>query len=214
MAIISLLTMNIEQSEQNSFASRVEFLLDSRGCSKAWLANELGISKQALNHILRHGKKPKFVSEIALIFTVSPHWLETGEGNAQQQPNQLLSTIPLYNLTEVIEKQGINNILPIEKVFLKTENEHKHFAILFQNYPSMSSRFEENSILIFDENLSPQNGAYILAKSTTHSIVLRQFFIDGKKIILKPSNSDFETIQCENLDLLGTLIETRIKFQY
>lgn len=212
MAVISLTNATAGSTGKNTFSGRVEMLLAGRGCSKAWLANELGVTRQALNHILRHGKKPKFVSEIALVFNVSPKWLETGEGNAQQAPDNLLIKIPLYELTTITISNGIKNIPCVEKILLKSDNGHQYFAIHFQDCPSMSSRFEKNAILIFDENMHPQNGSYVLANVDKVGIVLRQFFIENKIIILKPSDSTFDVIKCDRCDILGTLIETRIKF--
>ena len=212
MTVISLDATGIERIEENSFSNRVERLLDSRGCAKSWLANELGITRQALNHLLKHGKKPKFVSEIALVFNVSPKWLENGEGSPQQTADNFLITVPLYELSAVVASCDVKNVLPIEKLLLKPEYQHKYFAILFKNYPSMSSRFEENSILIFDESISPQNASYVLANVVNVGIVIRQFFIENKIIILKPADDLFDIIKCNHCDILGTLIETRIKF--
>lgn len=212
MTVISIGAANTLNAENDTFSNRVEMLLAMRGCSKAWLSAELGITRQALNHVLKHGKKPKFVSELALVFNVSPKWLETGKGKPQQTPGELLTTISLYEFQSVLKENGIKNISCIEKILLKTENEHQHFAILFQKYPSMSTKFEENSILIFDENLAPQNGTYVLAKVGKVGVVFRQFFIENKVIILKPSDNAFDIIKCERCDILGALIETRIKF--
>lgn len=212
MSVISLNAVGIAQVEKNNFSNRVEMLLDSRGCTKAWLANELGITRQALNHLLKHGKKPKFVSEIAIVFNVSPKWLETGEGSAQQIVDNVLISVPLYELSLVVNACGIENMSPIDKILLKPDFQHHYFAILFQNCPSMSPRFEENSILIFDQNISPQNGSYVLANMTDVGIVIRQFFIENTEMILKPANDAFDMIKCHRCDILGTLIETRIKF--
>ena len=212
MAAISFSAEHIQPIEKDSFSSRVETLLTSRGCSKAWLAEELGVTRQALNHILKHGKKPKFVSEIALVFNVSPKWLETGEGEPRHTQNSLLSSIPLYGLSEISNSGGIKNVSAIEKILLKLDNDHKHFAVLFQKYPSMSARFEENSILIFDAEMEPQNGSYVIANVDKIGIVIRQFFTENKLIILKPSDNAFDIIKCDHCHIIGTLIETRIKF--
>ncbi|GEM_PF-1756579 len=212
MAIVTTFSLNNYQQEKSSFSQRVETLLNSRGCSKAWLANELGVSKQALNHILKHGKKPKFTSEIAILFDVNPHWLQTGEQSLQQKLNISPSTISLYALNDIMQKNDVKNTQHIEKIFLKPENEHQHFAVLLHNYPAMTSKFEEDSILIFDENAPPKNGSYVLAKPNEDHIVLRQFFIENEKIILKPADQSFETIKCDQCEILGTLVETRMRF--
>jgi DNA-binding XRE family transcriptional regulator len=147
------------QISKSTFSDRVELLLNARGCSKAWLANELGVSKQALNHILRHAKKPKFVCEIAILFDINPLWLQTGEQSNQQKLNMPLRTISLYAFDDILREKQIQNITQLEKIFLKPENEHKHFALLLHDYPAMKPKFENNSILLFDEDVTPKNGA-------------------------------------------------------
>ena len=73
--------ISILQSAESSYADRVNLLIIQRGSTKKWLADQLGITKQALNMLLKRNKKPKFVNETAEIFNVSPHWLLTGEGS-------------------------------------------------------------------------------------------------------------------------------------
>lgn len=212
MAVFTLESVENLSNHKNNFADRVEMLLSSRGCTKTWLADELGVSRQALNHTLKHGQKPKFVSEIALIFNVNPKWLETGEGKAHTQSEQLLASIPVYNFSEIQSANSLKNLTPLEKIFLKIENEHEYFAIQFCNYPSMSSNFSENSILIFDKNLQPHPASFVLAHINGEGIFFRQFYTENKKIILKPTDSVFKTITCDQCDIFGVLIETRIKF--
>lgn len=196
----------------NQFSERIETLLSSRGCSKAWLAKELGITRQALHHVLNHGKKPKFVSEIAILFNVTPRWLETGIGKAHIDSRNLLESIPLYRLPDVISSRALSDAPVIDKMLFNRQGEDKHFAIIFSQYPSMSTKFDENEILIFNRNLKPQNGNYILADVKKEGIVFRQFYEEKKTILLKPSDSEFDSLKCAHCDILGTLVETRVKF--
>ena len=56
----------------NDFGTRVEFLLQKQGISKNWVADKLGITKQALNYLLKHSVKPKYVPILAEILKVNP----------------------------------------------------------------------------------------------------------------------------------------------
>jgi len=211
----SVVTLSLVQSAnptQNDFSYRIETLLNSRGCSKAWLAKELGISKQALNYILKRGKKPKFVSELALIFNVKPRWLETGQGKAYIASNTLLESVPLYKLTEILSCNTISGATCLEKILLKKQDEHQYFAILFDDYPSMSTKFDKNATLIFDQHLKPKNGDYVLVSTQEEDIVFRRFYEERQVIVLKPADSDYDSVRCKSCHVLGTLIETRVKF--
>lgn len=200
------------QISNEEFSTRVETLLRARGCSKAWLAKELGISKQSLNYLLKSKKGIKFISELALIFNVNPNWLKTGEGKAHTIPQTSIQTIPLYELSDILSGKKIFEITCSERILFKNENRHKYFAILFKNYPSMSAKFNENSILIFDQDLIPQNGSYILADAIEEGAVFRQYYKEKETIILKPSDEIYDSIKCASCNILGTLIEIRIKF--
>ena len=79
-----MVTTNIDSSalcaDIIKFGDRVEFLIEKKGISKLWLADKLGVTKQALNYLLKHSSKPKYIDELAEIMQANPHWIEFGEG--------------------------------------------------------------------------------------------------------------------------------------
>ena len=125
--------INKTDLKHDNFASRVDLLLTSRGATKCWLAKELGISRQALNHILKHGKKPRFISELALIFNVSPKWLETGQGKVYITSRTLCKTIPLYELTALLSCKTLSDAKCIDKVLLNIADNPQYFAVFLDN---------------------------------------------------------------------------------
>lgn len=204
-------------SAELTFADRVDMLLQQRGCTKAWLARELGISRQALNQILNHNKKAKFVSEIARAFNVRPQWLTTGEGQIQSAKTKMLhekiSYINVYSLSDLQVTNSISKSTPIDQITVQPNEKLNHFAIQLKNCPSMSEKFPENTILIFESKKNVDNGEFILAK-IDKQILFRQYFFERDTVVLKPISQNFESIKT-NLDsckILGVLKETRIRF--
>ncbi|OGO93516.1 MAG: hypothetical protein A3F10_05690 [Coxiella sp. RIFCSPHIGHO2_12_FULL_42_15] len=212
MADITLIEQRITKDKICSFSDRVEQLLSNRGCTKAWLAKELNISRQLLNNILKNSKSPRFISEIALIFNVNPIWLKTGKGKIYASSLSVPNKIPLYNLSDVICCKLIEDTHQIDTILFKKKEEHHYFSILFNNYPSMEPKFEENSTLIFDKDIIPENKNYVLARVDEKDIVFRQYIKEKDLIILKALDRDYESIRPKKFEILGVLIETRIKF--
>lgn len=211
-SIVLNASLDRTRSDCNQFSDRVIALLSNRGCTKAWLSKELGISKQSLNYVLKNNKYPKFVSEIALIFDVNPKWLETGEGPIYLTYRSEINNIPLFNLSDVLENNSINNLKMIDKILFNNATGYKHFALLFNSCPSMSSKFKENSILIFAQDKMPLNGSYVIANIHGKNYTFRQYFKEKETIILKSLDEDFGSMSCNACEIMGTLIETRIKF--
>lgn len=202
-----------KQKRAQEFHARVEKLLETRGCSKAWLAKELGISRQALNHVLKHSMKPKFVSEIAVIFNVNPIWLGSGEGETYIDSDSPIHRIPVYTLQDVLsEDTNIAELESSEKILFKDMDGHTYFAVIFKGCPSMAERFEEDSILIFDKDKTPENKNFVIADTDEEGRVLRQFYGEKNTVLLKTLDPDYKSIKSENCAVLGTLVEARIRF--
>jgi len=100
---------NIRCSDLNlseeTYSDRINLLLIQRGSTKKWLADKLGITKQALNMLLKRNKKPKFINEIAEVFNVSPQWLLTGNGTITvTEKNEIINTRAIvYNLSALLQ---------------------------------------------------------------------------------------------------------------
>src|ERR1700735_1444031 len=65
--------------EDVDFGERILMTLEYQRRSKSWLAEQIGISKQAINYLLKHSSNPKYVNEIAGALEVSPEWLLSGK---------------------------------------------------------------------------------------------------------------------------------------
>src|SRR5690349_586519 len=111
----------ISNSNNSSFGDRILLLLKNQQRTKAWLAEQIGISKQAFNYLLNHASSAKYINEIASALDVNPEWLATGNGSITIDIASRTDIIrlPLVRLKDV--KQFIDNPQKIDKETLVVE---------------------------------------------------------------------------------------------
>lgn len=195
-----------EHFEDSQFGQRIAYIIENRGLSKAWIAEKLGISKQALNYLLKHSTKPKFVDELAELLELNPDWLETGLGDpmlkniAITKPN----TIPVmrsYALLNPLSKHKT------ETIEFSRDNGRDVIAYKLEdnsNFPP----FIQGSVLIFDRKKQPVNGDYVLSIIES-DVFVRQYLVDGDNICFKATNNDHKTFINPAAEILGVLFEAR-----
>lgn len=208
--------MNIDKKESclihpeiSYFGQRVAHIIEVRGFSKAWIANKLGISKQALNYLLKHSLKPKFIDELAELLHINSYWLETGLGeisvgtknNVNHFSNLLIKT-----KSELLHgKKNIDQ--PDEFIDFFYNNKEEFIAYRLSddsNFPP----FIEDSILIFDKSKEPSTDDYVLI-IIEDELYVRQYLMDGFNSCYKASNNKYKTFINPRVILLGVLIEAR-----
>jgi hypothetical protein len=195
--------------ENLQFGQRVAHIIEVRGLSKAWIANKLGISKQALNYLLKHSLKPKFIDELAELLQINSHWLETGVGQASVvTKNEMGTSSSILIKTKSELLQGEKNIhQPDEFIEFSYGNNEAFTAYKLlddSNFPP----FIEGSILIFDKSREPSTGDYVLI-IIENELYVRQYSMDGFNCFYKASNNKYKTFINPKIALLGVLIEAR-----
>ena len=201
-----------------TFGNRVLLILEQQKRSKSWLANEIGLSKQAINYLLYHSSSCKHVNEIATALEVRPEWLLSGEGSIQNYSgidNSILQ-IPIipFNDIHLINKTN-PVVLTNSFTHLLSSTSTNCFATTLEN-PSMEPLFNRGTLLIFDSLLKPKNADYVIFsinKDKDIEINFRQYFIDGKDIYLKAIDTMYKSYKNDNLVVHGTLIESRNHFK-
>nr|DAY23711.1 MAG TPA: Repressor protein CI [Caudoviricetes sp.] len=74
-----------------TLAARVKYMMDFNALSQQSLADQVGVSQQAIGQILKGEiSNPKKILEIATALGVNPHWLKTGKG-PMEPTNQMIS---------------------------------------------------------------------------------------------------------------------------
>ena len=166
MSIASFSTDTLKNTEDLIFGERISYIIENRGLSKAWIAERLGISKQALNYLLKHATKPKFLDELADLLQLNPKWLETGEGspwlaNTESRVANLANKIKIRTKHELLHPQEAPKA---EQDFIDYSGSDVHQVIAYKlNDNSNFPPFIQGSILIFNRERKPGNGDYVLA---------------------------------------------------
>lgn len=195
-----------ELQKAQSFQDRIILILEKTGRSKVWLANQISISKQAMNYLLAHAASPKYVSEIAFALGVTEEWLRTGEGpmTLMEQEQGGIRRLPVLDMQSLAGEKN-----PREVVFDAPDNDN-YFAVNLDN-PSMEPLFGVGHVLLFREAEQASSGDYILfTLKNSKEKLFRQYFKDGKDDYFKASNPEFSTLKNEIVDILGVLVESRI----
>ena len=202
---------NIEilQIEHLSFGERIAYAIEAKGISKAWIAERLGISKQALNYLLRHSIKPKFVDEFAEILGLDPLWIEKGVGKLptfEAIPSHKESKIFIVN-NEILLGKATLNEQKCPSIDFNHQLEDRFIAYKLiddSNFPP----FIQDSILIFNSKKAPLHQDYVLF-NMDDNIFVRQYLIDGSNICYMASNHQHKTFINPEATILGVLVEVR-----
>lgn len=200
----------LKNFENLMFGQRVAHVIESNGLSKAWIAEKLGISKQALNYLLKHSINPKFVDEFAELLKLDPKWLETGEGSpsirTKENQQSTAATIPVITKTELLSHTKSSN-KHRETIEFSRGNTEAFTAYKLEddsNFPP----FIEGSILIFDTKKQPSNEDFVLS-IIENDVFVRQYLVDGDNICYKAGNGGHKTFINPTAKLLGVLVEAR-----
>ena len=200
----------LNNCENLMFGQRVAYAIRARGVSKVWVADKLGISKQALNYLLRHSIKPKFVDEFSELLGLDPKWLETGVGcpmvNTLTKKAFISSAIPIMTKLELFQPAELD-MSKRELIDFSCDNAKAFFAYKLDDDSSFPP-FIEGSILIFDAEKQPINEDYVLV-IIEQNVFVRQYLFDNKNVCYKAGNYRYPTFINPIARLLGVLVEAR-----
>lgn len=202
MMLTELVTIEILPKEKKeTFADRVVTILQQQKRTKAWLAEEVGVSKQAFNYFLTHSTKKKYINEIAIALNVNPEWLKTGLGNIFIQTRDDIKFIPILTMETL---SHTHQTLAVNVTYSSDS-----FAVVLNN-DSMEPLFTQGSLLIFDPIKEAKNRDFILfSRPGDMTIYFRQFFKEGQDYYFKAVGAMYETIKDRDMFLHGTLVESR-----
>lgn len=199
---------SLQNFESLAFGQRIAYVIDARGISKAWVAERLGVSRQALNYLLKHSVKPKFIDEFAELLELDPKWLEDGVGAPLVKSRAVIANKQLPVATK---SALLGQIDPSYNPRGTIDFTHQHIEAFTaykleddSNFPP----FIEGSILIFNKEKNPVHQDYVLF-TLGDDVFVRQYLIDGGDICYKASNSQYKTFINPKTTILGVLVEVR-----
>lgn len=196
---------SLEQFDNMLFGERINYIIELRGISKTWIAERLGISRQALNYLLRHSIKPKFIDEFAELLGLSPQWIEHGIGDPFLKNTTSAKRIRLPILNHKSLKASVHDVQqPIDFTHYSDDTFLAYKLEDDSNFPP----FIEGSILIFNTKKQAVSQDYLLLK-INQEVFVRQYLIDGENICFKANNALHKTFINPHATILGVLIEVR-----
>ena len=210
-------TLNFEENTTHGtrkFGARILFCLEQQGKPKSWLAEQIGISKQALNYLLNHSTNPKYVNEIANILEVSPEWLlfERGPRQYISDDTMHVTNIPIYPFNEVASYIKNNKKYAKDFTHFVSDITQSCFATRLEN-SSMEPLFLQGTLLIFNSQLKPKNRDYVIFRINSGSdVFFRQYFVDGTYIHLKSADNLYKSFNGLEISIFGVLVESRNHF--
>ncbi len=208
MTIINNIASQDEGLDELSFGQRIAYIIESRGLSKAWIAEKLGISKQALNYLLKHSTTSKFVDELADLLELNPEWLEKGTGQPviKNRNTEKINAIPICSKKMLLYPE--NNSHDFNGSIDFATNNINHIIAYKLDDNSNFPPFIQGSILIFNTKKQVTNEDYVLV-IIENDVFVRQYLVDGNNICYKASNHEHKTFINSKAKLLGVLLEAR-----
>lgn len=159
-----------DNAKASTFSARVNFLIKTRGISKQWLADKLGISKQALNYLINHAIKPKYIDELAEYLQASPAWIASGEASPfieNKAADTVTSKLAVYHTADLIKALHDSEHLslnPTTYVDYPTQTPHLFIAYQVED-DRLFPPFLQYTIFIVKKDMLPVEDNYILTLS-------------------------------------------------
>ncbi len=207
-----------------SLATRLKKARLKKKMTQQQLASEIGIKQQAVQRIeAGKVKSTSYIVQIAHALDVSPDWLALGpedepvardhsieETTAHYSGN--VATVPLLNWNEIDRANALiaDPSMKHQKVPCLMSVSPRAFAVRVQDDSMLSSdghkiNFHRDDILIVDPAKQVKDRSYVIAK--TPHIILRQYVADENGAYLKALNPKYESITCQDHQLLGVVLE-------
>jgi SOS-response transcriptional repressor LexA len=203
-----------QQATREEFSQRIKSQLKQIKRSKAWLASEINISRQAMNWLLNHAKKTKYLNKISAALGVDPDWLQTGVGQPSTMGKKILAhKVPVYSEKDILIGRQ-NKMQDVTEDYIiadaKDSSINDCFAYRLSD-KSMEPIFPQGSKLIFKNTDEAKNGNFVLAQlRTSNKLIFRQYLTKGTTLYLHAFNQQFPPMAINTVYLLGKLAEYRV----
>jgi transcriptional regulator with XRE-family HTH domain len=207
----------------NNLSINLRELLCHAKISENELARRTGISQQIINRMLSgENKNPKLatLTPIAHYFTISISQLIgeelTAVDTTLNTQHMGWKEIPFIDLKQLAT-------LPLTELWVLKHNSimidinpTKHTFATRMMDDSMEPKFSTGTLLIFDWERAPITGDFVLIKTPSHDMLVRQYFTKNdrqhvKCLNTKHSDHDLKSID-EASNFLGVLIQSRTDF--
>ncbi len=159
--------------ENDNISKRIKLLLKESGIKQSYLADKLGVQRQAISRLLNSKViKSKYFSEIASVLGVSTEYLILGD----RKPIVFVDDLALKNLITrnfiLSEEEKIN----ADNFYLKSNLNCTFFAYKLNS--SIDSCFPKDSLLIYaaKQKISTEESKiYILLSNINYSFIVGKY---------------------------------------
>ena len=187
--------------------ARIASSRKKKGLSASELAKITGFAPGRISHWEQGRRLPSLESALKLqeVLDTPAAYLLAIDDELSVSNNKIHKNIPLYESTEAFDKIKVDLIAIPENLF----NEHLFAVTLVDE--SMTPFFRQSDIVVFDSNIKPTDGDFVLLKvNATKQVLFRQFSFDysdikNPKFQLKPLNPSFQTITSDDQDAFDML---------
>ncbi len=214
MIVLIIGGVSIKMAEHKlQLSKKLKKLLFQQNMRSSDLAKALDVPAPTIHRIVTgKSKRPhkSSLDPIAAYFNLTPEQLLGKEPlpNKKTSSGLINKSIPLIQLDE-IELQHSST----KSHIIVTNVSANAFAVKNPNH-SMEPLFQKDSILIFDPDVIPEDGSYILVKLQTHGMyIFRQLLLDVNKKYIKCLNPDIIAVSIQQLGnedlIVACLVESR-----
>jgi SOS-response transcriptional repressor LexA len=209
----------------NKLAHILKQLMDEQDISTSELARRTDIGQPVIHRIISgETGDPKVgtMSAIANYFAVSISQLIGDEPlpknrlkGTHNKPKFGWSKAPLISWEDVIDwPSNKEKFQELEYLLTDADVSSNVYALKVKD-TTMRPLFPEDTILIIDPELEPEDRDYAIAHiDQQKQAIFRQILFDGQQIYLKPLNSEFKITQLENsYKFLGVVVQSRGEFR-
>lgn len=197
-----------------SFGERIDCVLRAKRRSKTWLAEQLEISKQRVNYLLRYATKPKHVDRIAHYLRINPEWLLSGCGPMENTTISTADTvanhhsIPIYDTQQCIRigQGGWRDYKNLPEITVGINTPNKAYACLIDPSCLRHTDLPAGTLVIIDPDRTPSAQDTILAYLPYRACLIMQS-------VTEPAGQQaqhWENLQATRFSLLGVVLEARI----
>lgn len=208
-----------------TLSDRLLFALDIKETSQAELARLIGVKKQVINYICNNKvSKSTLTFEIAEALSINVEWLANGKGNIFEEKdvyNIGQKNIPILTIAQLKSAKKTRGLYifdenDCQKVLTTTADTGEFGFAIELHDKAMCPRFEIGTILIFNQDKSPEENDFVLSYiNDIDDIVFRKINLEDNLIKLTPINDKmYKTIIKNNSDdIIGCLVEARFIYK-
>ena len=181
----------ITYENEETLSDRLRLALSKLALSQSSLARKIAVKPQVIQYLCNSKTKTSiFTYKIADELKINPIWLATGRGamlleddlnHVIIESQQKIPLLAIESLKKIIMgEQKIADLIP-EKWILTDNKIGQESYALFLKDQSMFPRFEENTLVLFEQNKEPKDGDYVLVYiHKNQDILFRQLIKKGK----------------------------------